>query len=99
MKRLSRADAVALAVLAVAVFLRCQDLSLRPFHHDEGVNVVIVAARRNGCGARTNDATSTSAFTSSRSRRARHTASGPPKDSPSTIVGPLGRGSASSSAS
>ncbi len=38
MKRLTRADAVALAVLAVAVFLRCQDLSLRPFHHDEGVN-------------------------------------------------------------
>ena len=38
MKRFTRADAVALAVLAVAVFLRCQDLSLRPFHHDEGVN-------------------------------------------------------------
>ena len=38
MKRLTRADTVALAVLAVAVFLRCQDLSLRPFHHDEGVN-------------------------------------------------------------
>lgn len=38
MKRLTRADAVALAVLAVAMFLRCQDLSLRPFHHDEGVN-------------------------------------------------------------
>lgn len=38
MKRLTRADVVALAVLAVALFLRCQDLSLRPFHHDEGVN-------------------------------------------------------------
>lgn len=38
MKRLTRADVAALAVLAVAVFLRCQDLSLRPFHHDEGVN-------------------------------------------------------------
>ena len=38
MKRLTRADLVALAVLAVAMFLRCQDLSLRPFHHDEGVN-------------------------------------------------------------
>ena len=38
MKRLTRADVVAIAVLAVAVFLRCQDLSLRPFHHDEGVN-------------------------------------------------------------
>ena len=38
MKRLTRADVAALAVLAVAMFLRCQDLSLRPFHHDEGVN-------------------------------------------------------------
>ena len=38
MKRLTRADVVALAVLLVAIFLRCQDLSLRPFHHDEGVN-------------------------------------------------------------
>jgi uncharacterized protein (TIGR03663 family) len=38
MKHLTRADVVAIAVLAVAMFLRCQDLSLRPFHHDEGVN-------------------------------------------------------------
>jgi uncharacterized protein (TIGR03663 family) len=38
MKRLSRTDAVALAVLALATALRFQDLSLRPFHHDEGVN-------------------------------------------------------------
>ena len=38
MKRLSKAQLTALAVLAVAIFLRCQDLSLRPFHHDEGVN-------------------------------------------------------------
>jgi uncharacterized protein (TIGR03663 family) len=38
MKRLSKAELLALAVVAAAVFLRCQDLSLRPFHHDEGVN-------------------------------------------------------------
>jgi len=38
MKRPTRADVVAIAVLAVAIFLRGQDLSLRPFHHDEGVN-------------------------------------------------------------
>ena len=38
MKRLTRADIAALVILAVAMFLRGQDLSLRPFHHDEGVN-------------------------------------------------------------
>ena len=38
MKRLSKTDAVALAILALAVALRFQDLSVRPFHHDEGVN-------------------------------------------------------------
>ena len=38
MKRPTRAQVAALAVVAVAIFLRCQDLSLRPFHHDEGVN-------------------------------------------------------------
>jgi uncharacterized protein (TIGR03663 family) len=38
MKRFSKADLVGLAVLLVAIFLRGQDLSLRPFHHDEGVN-------------------------------------------------------------
>lgn len=38
MKRISKTDAIALFVLAFALFLLCQDLSLRPFHHDEGVN-------------------------------------------------------------
>ena len=38
MKRFSKSDAIAIAVLAFAMFLRFQDLSLRPFHHDEGVN-------------------------------------------------------------
>ncbi|MEO8499732.1 MAG: glycosyltransferase family 39 protein, partial [Vicinamibacteria bacterium] len=38
MKRISKTDAIALAVLCCGLFLRFQDLSLRPFHHDEGVN-------------------------------------------------------------
>ena len=38
MKRLSKIDAMALGILALALALRFQDLSLRPFHHDEGVN-------------------------------------------------------------
>lgn len=38
MKRISKTEVLALAVLGVAAFLRFQDLSLRPFHHDEGVN-------------------------------------------------------------
>jgi uncharacterized protein (TIGR03663 family) len=38
MKRFSKTDVIALAVLGLAAFLRFQDLSLRPFHHDEGVN-------------------------------------------------------------
>ena len=38
MKRFSKTDAIALAVLVLALALRFQDLSLRPFHHDEGVN-------------------------------------------------------------
>jgi len=43
MKRISKIDALALAVLSVALFLRLQDLSLRPFHHDEGVNGFFLA--------------------------------------------------------
>ncbi|MEO8360441.1 MAG: flippase activity-associated protein Agl23 [Vicinamibacteria bacterium] len=38
MKRFSKSDVVALAILALAIAFRFQDLSLRPFHHDEGVN-------------------------------------------------------------
>ena len=38
MKRFSKADVLGLAILGLAIFLRFQDLSLRPFHHDEGVN-------------------------------------------------------------
>ena len=38
MKRLTKADLAALAILLIAVALRFHDLSLRPFHHDEGVN-------------------------------------------------------------
>lgn len=38
MKRLTKTDLAALAILALAVGLRFHDLSLRPFHHDEGVN-------------------------------------------------------------
>jgi uncharacterized protein (TIGR03663 family) len=38
MKRLSRTDLAGLAILALAIALRFDDLSLRPFHHDEGVN-------------------------------------------------------------
>ena len=43
MKRLSKTDAIALVILAVAVAMRFQDLSLRPFHHDEGVNGFFLA--------------------------------------------------------
>lgn len=38
MKHFSKASALGLAVLGLAIFLRFQDLTLRPFHHDEGVN-------------------------------------------------------------
>lgn len=38
MKRLSKTDILGLAILALAVVFRFQDLPLRPFHHDEGVN-------------------------------------------------------------
>ena len=38
MKRFTKTDLAALAVLALAMALRFHDLSLRPFHHDEGVN-------------------------------------------------------------
>lgn len=38
MKRFSKTDVVALAILILATALRFQDLPLRPFHHDEGVN-------------------------------------------------------------
>ncbi len=38
MKRFTRTDLAALVILALAMALRFHDLSLRPFHHDEGVN-------------------------------------------------------------
>jgi uncharacterized protein (TIGR03663 family) len=38
MKRPTKSDAIALALLAIGIAMRFQDLSLRPFHHDEGVN-------------------------------------------------------------
>lgn len=38
MTRLTKEDFFALAVIAVAIGFRFMDLSLRPFHHDEGVN-------------------------------------------------------------
>jgi uncharacterized protein (TIGR03663 family) len=38
MKRLTKTDLAALAILFLAAGLRFHDLSLRPFHHDEGVN-------------------------------------------------------------
>ncbi|MBK5255966.1 MAG: TIGR03663 family protein [Vicinamibacteria bacterium] len=38
MKRFSKTDVFGLAILALAIVFRFQDLSLRPFHHDEGVN-------------------------------------------------------------
>ncbi len=38
MKRLSKTEILGLAVVILAIVLRFQDLTLRPFHHDEGVN-------------------------------------------------------------
>lgn len=38
MKRFTKTDLAALAILVLAAGLRLHDLSLRPFHHDEGVN-------------------------------------------------------------
>ena len=38
MKRFTKTDILAVALLLLAAFLRFDDLSLRPFHHDEGVN-------------------------------------------------------------
>jgi uncharacterized protein (TIGR03663 family) len=38
MKRPTKSDVIALTLLAIGIAMRFQDLSLRPFHHDEGVN-------------------------------------------------------------
>lgn len=38
MKRFTKTDILAVALLLLAAFLRFDNLSLRPFHHDEGVN-------------------------------------------------------------
>ena len=43
MKRPSKTDAIALGILALAIWMRFEDLSLRPFHHDEGVNGFFLA--------------------------------------------------------
>ncbi len=43
MKRFSRTDVTAFGILVLAAVLRFQDLSLRPFHHDEGVNGFFLA--------------------------------------------------------
>lgn len=43
MKPLPKTSLVALGILAFAAALRFQDLSLRPFHHDEGVNGFFLA--------------------------------------------------------
>ena len=38
MKRFTKTDILAVLLLLLAAFLRFDELSLRPFHHDEGVN-------------------------------------------------------------
>ncbi len=43
MKPLSKNQIIALGLLLLAMALRFQDLSLRPFHHDEGVNGFFLA--------------------------------------------------------
>ena len=43
MKPLPKTSLVALLILAVAAALRVQNLALRPFHHDEGVNGFFLA--------------------------------------------------------